>query len=261
MSHQLRLGISISLAYPDQDRALFRGKTLQYVEEQLVLGVARHGAVPVPLVDLKSDEGAYRVLWGLDGLLLSGGADVSPGNYGEDPLNPAWVGDPVRDAYELRLVKAAREQHLPILGICRGAQLLNVALGGTLYQDITTQVTASLLHRCPERYDRMEHRVHLKANSWLSTLYPEADLVVNTVHHQAVKTLAPGLTLAAQAPDGVCESFERINEREWLVGIQWHPEWLDGQDHRVDGNRVLKEFLQVCHRRTLLRSALTVKVS
>jgi len=246
MHRPLRLGISLSLSYPDPERRLFRGKTLQYLEEELLLAVARNGAVPVPLVDLKSDEGAYDVLWGLDGLLLSGGADVSPTNYGETPLKPAWAGDPVRDAYELRLVKAAREHHLPILGICRGSQLLNVALGGTLYQDITTQVEASLEHRCQNRYDQLEHPVHLTPGSWLYGLYQTPEILVNTIHHQAVKDLAPDLTLTAQAPDGVCESFQRITAQEWLVGIQWHPEWLDGKDHRVDGNPVLGAFLDVC---------------
>jgi putative glutamine amidotransferase len=197
-------------------------------------------------VDLKTEEGAYRVLTGLDGVLFSGGADLSPLHYGEEPLRPAWEGDPVRDAYELRLVRAARQLGLPLLGICRGAQLLNVALGGSLYQDINTLIPNSLIHRCPTKYDSLEHSVTISPDSWLSSLYTDSALVVNTVHHQAVKELAPGLMPTAQAPDGVVESFQLIDDKNWIVGIQWHPEWLEGDDHRLDGRPIFVNFAQVC---------------
>ncbi|WP_218082471.1 gamma-glutamyl-gamma-aminobutyrate hydrolase family protein [Anthocerotibacter panamensis] len=246
LSRTLRIGISLSFAHPDADRALFRGKTLQYLEEHLILSVARSGAVPIPLVDLKHEMGAHQVLDGLDGLIFSGGADLCPQTYGEEPLKPAWSGDPARDAYELRLFETARERSLPMLGICRGAQLLNVALGGTLYQDIATQVSDSLRHRDPVRYDQLEHPVTLDPASWVGGIYASETLVINTVHHQAAKDLAPGLTLAAWAPDGIPESYQRIDDQDWIVGIQWHPEWLNGTDHRADGNAVFREFYSVC---------------
>ncbi len=256
MRMRLRLGVSLAFTHPDPTRNLFQGKTLQYLEEGLILAVDRSGAVPVPLVDLKSEAGAYRVLEGLDGLVFSGGADVSPLNYGEEPLDPAWSGDPVRDAYEMRLIQAARRLGLPMLGICRGAQVLNVGLGGTLYQDIRTFFPDSLVHRCQERYDQLEHTVHLTEGSWLHSLYAEPQILVNTVHHQAVKNLAPGLTATAHAPDGVIESYERITPQEWIVGIQWHPEWLElSETARSDGNRVFRSFAQVCAARQTCRMA------
>jgi putative glutamine amidotransferase len=255
-SSSLRIGISVSFSHPDSERALFRGKTLHYVEEEMALSIARSGAIPTPLIDLKSDEGAYLVLEGLDGVIFSGGADVSPLAYGEEPLHEDWHGDAIRDSYEFRLIQAARTLGLPMLGICRGAQVMNVALGGTLYQDINTQQPETLQHRCGEQYDQIAHPVHLVPSSWLGTLYPAPEILVNTVHHQAVKNLAPNLNPTATAPDGITEAYERINAEEWMVGIQWHPEWLNGtwEDGRVEGSVVFEAFYQVCAARRTQRS-------
>lgn len=250
----VRIGISMSFMAPDWERPLFRGKRLPYIEERLTLSVARAGAVPVPLVDLQSPEGAQRVLAGIDGVVFSGGLDISPRCYGEEPLNETWPHDPMRDRYELELVQVARAMGLPLLGICRGAQLLNVALGGTLYQDIATLVPQSFLHRCPERYDQLEHPVHIEADTWLAPLYAKSKILVNSVHHQAVAVLAPGLTPMAQAPDGITEAFQKIDGQDWLVGIQWHPEWLDeASSHRAEGNVIFSQFVQACHQRKLDR--------
>jgi putative glutamine amidotransferase len=262
-SSPLRIGISVSFSHPDSERALFRGKTLHYVEEEMALSIARSGAIPTPLIDLKSDEGAYLVLEGLDGVIFSGGADVSPLAYGEDPLHEDWHGDAIRDSYEFRLIEAARTLGLPMLGICRGAQVINVALGGTLYQDINTQQPETLQHRCGERYDQMDHPVHLVHASWLGNLYTSAEILVNTVHHQAVRNLAPNLKSIAQAPDGITEAYERINEQEWIVGIQWHPEWLNGtgEDGRAEGSIVFESFYQVCVARRKQRSLHTIETA
>jgi putative glutamine amidotransferase len=259
----LRIGISVSFSHADSERALFRGKTLHYVEEEMALAIARSGAIPTPLLDLKSDEGAHLVLQGLDGVIFSGGADVSPLAYGEEPLHEDWHGDAVRDSYEFRLINAARALGLPMLGICRGAQIINVALGGSLYQDINTQQPETLQHRCGERYDHLVHLVHLVQPSWLEGLYTAPEILVNTVHHQAVKNLAPDLKPIAQAPDGITEAYERINEEEWIVGIQWHPEWLNGtwEDGRVEGSIVFEEFYQVCAARRKQRSLNTIEVA
>jgi putative glutamine amidotransferase len=177
-------------------------------------------------------------LSGLDGLMMTGGDDVSPHRYGEPP-HPAVVEvDAERDEFELGLAVAARARDLPVLAICRGVQVLNVAYGGTLVQDIPTQVTGALLHKLsvpPHQPYSLAHEVWLEKDSLLSTLMRERlnDLdtcEVNSRHHQAVKVVASGLRVSATAPDGVIEAVEDPGAR-FCLGVQWHPEnfWRTGE--------------------------------
>lgn len=246
-----RIGVSSCLMHADPQRPIFKGKALQYTEEKMAMAVWRAGGMPVQLLDLKSEEAAREHIEGVDGLLLQGGADVAPESYGESPLQPAWRGDRERDVHEIRLVEAARELGKPVLGICRGIQVLNVALGGSLYQDIGTQVDSALVHRDWHRYEEIEHEVRLEPGSWVAEIYGSEQLLVNTVHHQAIKTLAPGLRVTARAPDGIVEAAEWTrHEGPWMAGIQWHPEWLDGSPgggpHRARGDTVFEAFARVC---------------
>jgi putative glutamine amidotransferase len=251
----LRLGISANFMHADPQRAVFRGKTLQYLEERMAASVARCGALPV-LVPAIADEGALlRFVEELDGLVLTGGADVSPLSYGARPLREAWSGDKVRDDYECWLVRWCLEHRRPVLGLCRGVQLLNVALGGTLWQDIREQVTGALVHRDWERYDENGHAVRLEAGSWISRVYGDAPkLAVNSIHHQALREVAPGLRVTAWAPDGIVEAVESIDESRFVVGVQWHPEWLEPErvsaggeaDGWADGSAIFSAFADAC---------------
>src|SRR5206468_4611405 len=120
-------------------------------------------------------------------LVLMGGADVSPASYGEEGIESnRWPGDRARDLYEIRLVEEASRRDLPILGICRGCQIMNVAFGGSLYQDIATQLPGALTHRDPERYDTLEHEVDVVQGTWLSRVYGKPRLLTNTIHHQGL---------------------------------------------------------------------------
>ena len=177
-------------------------------------------------------------LAGIGGLLLTGGGDVAASLYGE-PAHPAFVAaEPGRDAFEIALVRAARARQIPIFAICRGVQVLNVACGGTLVQDIPTQLHGALTHNLPapphESYS-FAHEVWLEKDSLLSTLMRErlidADSCeVNSRHHQAVKDLAPGFKVSATAPDGVIEAIEDPTAR-FCLGVLWHPEnfWRTGE--------------------------------
>lgn len=174
----------------------------------------------------------------LDGLLLTGGDDVEPSRYGEEP-HPAVDGvDQARDTFEIELVHAARASDLPILGICRGIQILNVACGGTLFQDIPTQLSGASEHSFkvpPHQAFFLAHEVWVERDSVLGRLLNErlndTDAVeVNSRHHQAVRAAAPGFTVSATAPDGVVEAIEDPAAR-FCVGVQWHPEnfWRTGE--------------------------------
>lgn len=252
------IGISVNFMHADPQRALFKGMTLQFLEERMVLAVQRTGAVPLGLPDLKDDAGADAVISRVDGLLLAGGADLSPTSYGEQPLDEKWHGDAIRDAYEIRLMHAARRRGVPVLGVCRGAQLVNVGLGGRLYQDITMQRPESLVHRDWEQYDALGHPIRIDANSWLSGVYGGATaLDVNSVHHQGLSEIAAPLRATAWAPDGVVEAVEMKDMSEWIAAVQWHPEWLeaDGDDPRTasagraSGDAIFSAFTDVCRER------------
>jgi putative glutamine amidotransferase len=255
-----RIALTACIIHEDPERALFKGKALQFSEQKMAHAVWRGGGLPIQLLDLREREALEQAIAACDGLLLQGGADVAPGSYGEEPLRPEWHGDAVRDRHEIAAVEVALALGKPILGICRGIQVLNVALGGSLYQDINTQVEGSLVHRDWHRYEVIEHGVSLEAESWLAQVYAEhlrsdaetggAGLLTNTIHHQAIKQVAEGLRITARAPDGVIEAVEDINDERWLVGVQWHPEWLDGSEvggpHRTPGNPLFRAFVEAC---------------
>ena len=192
-----------------------------------------------------------RVLDGLDGLIITGGRDLDPAGYGQQ-RHPE-TDEPVpanqqRDAWEIALVRGAIRRGMPVLGICRGAQVINVALGGTLFQDIPTQCPGKLEHRNAEKYEHCFHDVRILPNTWLSRLYP--DIVtrrVNTIHHQAIDALGEGLVVEALSePDGVVEAV-RWEGHCFVVGVQWHPEFLKPDDATVLATRpLLDAFLEAC---------------
>jgi putative glutamine amidotransferase len=249
MASRARIGVSCNLLPGDPERSLYRGKALQYVEAKLARAVHRAGAVPVVIPDLDDPEAAPALLDGLDGLLLSGGADVAPGNYGQAPLRPEWAGDPQRDAYERALVDVALARAVPVLGVCRGLQLLNVALGGSLWQDLGTQLDGALVHRDWHRYDELEHPVRIAAGSWIAGVHGAGEHLVNSVHHQAIRALAPALRASAWAPDGVVEAVEHVDPARFAAAVQWHPEWLDGSagaPERLPGAPVFAAFVARC---------------
>jgi putative glutamine amidotransferase len=255
---RIRIGVTQNFMHADPERPLFRGKTLQYVEARMVKSVWRSGAVPVPVVDLEDDDALGHAVEEIDGLLLTGGADVAPQSYGETPLKPAWGGDAHRDAYERRLVELSLAAGKPVFGLCRGIQLLNVALGGTLYQDIQTQIEGSLVHRDWHRYDDLGHDIRIDAGSAVGKLYGGAsELAVNSIHHQALKELGEGLTATAWAPDGIVEAVQDFRDGRWILGVQWHPEWLEPdrvQSDEIakgwaDGRVLFDAFIEACRDR------------
>jgi putative glutamine amidotransferase len=192
-------------------------------------------------------------LAGIDGLMLTGGEDVAPARYGE-AADPSVVDvDAARDEFEIQLVNEARRRDLPILAICRGIQVLNVAAGGTLIQDIPTQVNGALEHRFPVPQHQpyaLAHEVWLDKDTLLARLMRErlsdADACdVNSRHHQAVKQLAPGFQVSATAPDGVVEAIE-APDAHFCLGVQWHPEnfWRTGEFRPI-----FEGFLEASERR------------
>jgi putative glutamine amidotransferase len=169
---------------------------------------------------------ADALLDGVDGLLLTGGEDVDPAHYGAPPHPRLGEVHPQRDAFEIALVRAALERRLPTLAICRGIQVANVALGGTLVQDIGSECPNALTHDGDWDRDQRVHPLSVTPASRLAHAIGATELEVNSLHHQAVAKLAPGLTAVAHAPDGIIEGAEWSDDDWWFVGAQWHPEEL-----------------------------------
>lgn len=204
-----------------------RGSPVFAQSQTYVEAVTTAGGAPV-LIPLNLDEGALRAIYErLDGLLLAGGEDVHPKHYDEAIHEKCGKIDEPRDAVELTLARWALADGLPILAICRGPQVLNVAAGGTLYQDIASQVPGSLKHDFRPDYPRnyLAHQVTINGDSHLATVLGQSQITVNSLHHQAVKDLAPSFKIVAQAPDGVIEAIEG-HDHPFALGVQWHPEEL-----------------------------------
>jgi len=186
------------------------------------------------VLDWIADPVGQVIAW-CDGLLLPGGVDVRPARYGESPHPTVTEVNEARDEYEIALVQAALAADVPVLAICRGLQVLNVAAGGTLVQDIPSQVAGALAHTIAMPKDAIAHEVQVSPGSRLAALMQDAlagthTLRVNSRHHQSVRRVADGFTVTATAPDLVVEALER-EELRFCVGVQWHPEnfWRTGE--------------------------------
>jgi len=204
------------------------------------------GGVPllIPITDRKS---TLRALYErIDGLLLAGGVDINPSRYGE-PSHPA-IGkiDVQRDWVELTLVPWAMSDGLPVMGICRGIQTINVAAGGSLWQDMAAQLPDAHPTYPGYPYNRLAHSVQLAQGSRLAEILDTRELKVNSLHHQAIKEVGKGLHVTAWSPDGVIEGIES-NGETWVVGVQWHPERLLDDDPRM--KQLFETFVAACRER------------
>ena len=207
--------------------------------------IRRAGATPRPL---GVDEPTASALEGVDGLLLTGGDDVDPALYGEPAHASYDVSEPGRDAFEIDLVRRALAADLPVLAICRGLQVLNVALGGTLIQDIPSEPAPLLPHDADGPPTTLAHTVAVTPGSCLAALVgPDDNRAVNSRHHQAVRALGEGLVVTATSPDGVIEAAE-VPAARFCVGVQWHPENFHSTGE-FDG--LFEGFVRACRTRPL----------
>lgn len=199
--------------------------------QKYVRALTTEGGIPWVIPLIQGDEATLRGIYDrLDGIFLMGGVDVDPVHYGEERLPLCGQTDAARDWTELTLTKWALAEHKPVLGACRGIQVINVAAGGTLYQDIATQCPRAMKHDyfpTANAYTRdlLVHDIETRPDSRLGRILGTDRVPVNSMHHQGIKELAPGLVGSAFAPDGIIEGLEG-NNGHFLVGVQWHPEEL-----------------------------------
>jgi putative glutamine amidotransferase len=241
----IKIGVSACFFHPDLDRATFGPKTLSYIENDMAAYIARPGVMPILIPELPKAE-KLAMIEEMDGLVLQGGSDLAPQSYGETPIGK-WLGDGIRDEYELELTDLFRKADKPVLGICRGFQIMNAFYGGTLFQDLETQRPESKMHRDAKEYDRVHHAIRFEDGSLFEKLYAsEQNPMVNSVHHQAVKDLGKGLLPQAySSEDGIIEAFiHESAEPGKVMGVQWHPEFFHTLgDKLIDPFKIIDTFL------------------
>lgn len=248
----LKIGVSARIFHPETGAKGLRSKTLQYLEESIAQWVMSRDVL-VFMIPTVNNNGILHpsnirlrdYAKHLDGLVLQGGADVSPQTYSELATRPEWSGDRARDMYELELLHEFVEAGKPVLGICRGCQLINVAFGGSLYQDIASDVPAAIEH-VNDLYDSHYHEIHFPRDSSLAAMFggrPQA--LVNSIHHQAVKELGRDLAVEAiSGKDNIIEAI-RYKKANFVMGVQWHPEFhRPGGPELLDCTPILDGFLR-----------------
>ncbi len=230
------IGITTSDVYAE------RGKLYHRVYAASAYAIADAGGLPVYIPTGLEESILHELYERLDAVLLPGGPDVDPVEYGQERHPQTKVIDVGRDALELTLARWTVADDRPLFGICRGHQVMNVALGGTLVQDIPSQVDTTLTHDLPDEYPRSTrlHNVEISPDSRLASILGTTRVTVNSLHHQSVQAPAPGVNLTAYAPDGVVEALEMPN-KHFVLSVQWHPEDLYQDDTMM--SRLFTEFV------------------
>ena len=201
-------------------------KIYSVINNDYIKAVQKAGGIPILIPFSSNIENIKEYIDKIQGIIFTGGEDISPLVYNEDPLKEVECIIEERDRFELELFKEVYEKQIPILGICRGLQLINIALGGNLYQDINFQIPNSYGH-APKNTSRhnLYHSVKIEKDSKLFDIFKTEDLKVNSFHHQSIKKLGTDLKITALSNDGIIEAVESTNEK-FLVAVQWHPENL-----------------------------------
>lgn len=216
------------------------------MNQRYYYAVTSVGAVPWMVPLLHDDLATLREIYDrLDAVLIAGGVDMDPATYGEEKTPLTGSVDPPRDAVELQLAQWALEERKPLFGICRGLQIINVAAGGTLYQDVAAQHDQAIKHdyfpTAGYPRDHLAHEVTLAAGSRLRHTFEQDRILVNSMHHQGIRRLGDGLAVTAVAPDGLIEGIESPNGH-YLVAVQWHPEVFEAHDPHV--YYLLRDFVK-----------------
>jgi putative glutamine amidotransferase len=227
-------GVPANGTNPTQELTLF-------LPQRYCRTIQEVGGIPLILPPIASQSGLRRVLQRLDGVLISGGNfDIHPSYYGEKPIRALGAIKEDRTEFELELVDLALNQDLPLLGICGGAQAINVALGGSLYQDIATQLPNATKHEQGAKRDKGGHPILIHFGTHLRQIVQRQTLEVNTTHHQAVRKIGKGLVVNATAEDGLIEGLES-SSHSFVLGAQWHPEILARKD--PSQRRIFSSFI------------------
>ena len=242
MDYRPLIGVTPGIAGPSETREFSKSSNVLYCGVDYVNRIAEAGGVPVLLTITDDVESIERIAEAIDGLLLTGGEDVSPEYYGQEAVMPEMVAMKQRDHFELELIKVYLATQKPLLAICRGHQVVNVALGGTLIQDLPSLVGSSH-HFQTALPPAATHHVKLDSGCVVARALGSQKLNVNSYHHQAIDRVAPSLRAVGYSEEGFVEAVEHC-DHPYLVGVQWHPERLtaDGNEHHL----LFEHFVEAC---------------
>ncbi|MBA2369404.1 MAG: gamma-glutamyl-gamma-aminobutyrate hydrolase family protein [Candidatus Protochlamydia sp.] len=235
------IGISASILMIEEGS--FKGRERSFVGQDYVKAISQAGGIPVILPITEDEAITASQMDVIDGLLLTGGYDIHPFFYQEEPRPLLQTIRPERDSFEILLARLAHAQKKPILGICRGLQILNVAFGGTLYQDIQSLSKESLQHYQQAAGSVSTHTVGIVEGTLLKEIFGLTALLTNSFHHQAVKELAPTFKVCGRANDGIIEAIEKTDS-PYVIGVQWHPELMF--EKRDDIFTLFQSFVRAC---------------
>lgn len=222
----------------------FPGYRRSYVNEDYVKSVIKNGGIPYIIPMNNNVEVVKEQINNVDGLILSGGHDVTPRYYNQEPYKNLGGILPERDEFDFKLVEFAKEKNIPILGVCRGCQILNVYYGGSLYQDLSLKNGANIKHNQVNFPSMTTHSVDLVDGTRLKELFKEESIMVNSFHHQIIDEVAPGFVASAYSKDGVVEAIEKP-EYKYMLAVQWHPEMLHSVEEKM--NLLFRELIKNCN--------------
>jgi putative glutamine amidotransferase len=221
------------------------GQPLVLLQQSYLNAIMQAGGVPVLIPSLVANDGWEALYARLDGILFSGGGDIGLQHSPGDPHPRIDDVDPERDSVELKMLNAAASEGKPFLGICRGCQVMNVALGGTLYTHIPDQLPNALDHSYPGNMRTvLVHQVKIEEGTHVAEIFGEPIIKVNSLHHQGIKAVPPSVRVAGYAPDGLVEAIE-LPEHPFGLAVQWHPEWLTDQ---AGTRNMFKKFIQAAEK-------------
>lgn len=226
-----------------------------YTREYDIDAIEKNGGIPILLPYSEDEEVIDKYVGMIDGLYLDGGDDISPISYGEQPLKMLGTTVKKRDDFELKLLAKAEISKIPVFGVCRGLQMINVSRGGTVFQDIFSSQKPVFQHVSPGLPDNfnpseLSHNIEIYKNTVLAEILNDGEHLVNSIHHQAIKDLGQGLIISAKSEDGIIEaieneiSFDDAENNQYVLGVQWHPEIMRSFYH--DQDSLYRHFIEKC---------------
>jgi putative glutamine amidotransferase len=238
------IGITLSQTLPSEQKRWPTRYEFDWLGKGYHYAIEKSGGAPFGLFNTTNTTMIGEYLERVDGLLFTGGADLQPKYFGQIAHPSTLIAAPERDSFELRLIREALRLRKPLFCICRGLQVLNTVLGGTLYQDLSLYPDNPLKHADKEQTGKVDHKATLLKGSLLHEIIGKTSILVNSSHHQFVKQVGAGLTVSALAPDGVIEAFE-LDDYPFLIGVQWHPERIFKRQH---SQRLFSAFVEYCRK-------------